>query len=170
MKKLESINETLIYKKTVYSLKVKVNKKNLTREGYFNLSKIRSLRIVDNGFLKRIRNDFSKTQKELSNLIQVPLRTWIGWESYQKAIPFDSLILLFKSLNFKEIIWLNLIKNSHFTLGTHHGGDRTILPLKPDDFTLYPYLIPNGIFRVYVVKHCPKDIRQRIIKEYNIDK
>ena len=97
MKKIQNVNsvfENLIYKKTVYSLKVKLNENNLISDRYFDFEKIPNLRVLDNGFLAAIRKKFQKTQKELADLVGVPLRTWIGWESYNKYLPFDKLVLL----------------------------------------------------------------------------
>ena len=170
IQKLNSSDENIIYKKTVYSLKAEVNKNNLTKWGYFDLTKLENLRVVDNGFLKKIRKEYNKTQRELSRLIEVPLRTWIGWESYKKSVPFCKMALLSEKLNIKEEIWYGLVEDCYFNLGSHHGGDKAKLPLKPNNFILSKYLIPNGIFRAYVVKSCPEDIKKSIISRFIIDK
>ena len=171
MKKIQNINsvfEYLIYEKTVFALKVKLNKDNLTKEGYFDLEKIPNLRVLDNGFLKSLRKKLGKTQNELSELIDVPLRTWIGWEFYDKYLPFDKLILLKEKLNLKDTELYQMIKNTKFTYGNHHGKNRLEIPSSVN-FELVNYLIPISVDRVYVVKSAPQEIKDYILKQFSID-
>ncbi len=173
MKKIQNINsvfENLIYKKTVYSLKVKINSDNLTENGYFDLEKLSNLRVLDNGFLMTIRKRYHKTQTELAKLIGVPLRTLIGWESYGKYLPFDKLMLLIKRLNINEAELYRMIENTMFTYGKHHGKNRLKITLTPLKFELVNYLIPIGNDRVYLVKNAPQEIKYYVLKEFSIDK
>ncbi len=173
MKKIQNINsgfENLIYKKTVYSLKVKLNENNLTNGGYFDFEKIPNLRVLDTGFLRNIRQRHNKTQRELADLIGVPLRTWIGWESYSKYLPFNKLMLLIEKLNIKETELYNMIKDTQFTYGKHHGKNRLKIPFNPLKFELVNYLIPIANDRTYLVKNTPREIKEYALKNYSIDK
>tara|TARA_Y100000034_G_C6908339_1_gene422263 strand:- start:4380 stop:5849 length:1470 start_codon:yes stop_codon:yes gene_type:complete len=161
--------ENTIYKRTVFDLKVKINKNNLTKEDYFDLSKIKNLRVLDNGFLKILRKKYNKTQKEMANTINVPLRTWIGWESYDKYMPFKKLIILSKKLKINERELYGLIKNSKFTYGSHHGKNRLNLPVRPKEFNLVNYLIPVEPNKVYLIKNSPQKIKEYITKNFSID-
>jgi len=107
--------------KTVFCHKIYVKKENLTNNGYFDLKKIPSLRIIDNNILKKIRDEYNKTHKEIALIANVPIRTEIGWESYKKAFSFDKLLLICNRLGLKEKKIYELIKNSEFTFGNHHG-------------------------------------------------
>ncbi|MAG08241.1 hypothetical protein CMO89_02110 [Candidatus Woesearchaeota archaeon] len=173
MKKIQNINsisENLIYKKTVYALGIKCNEENLTKEGYFDLKRISNLRVLDNGFLRTIRNRSNKTQRELSNLIGVPLRTWIGWESYSKSLPFDKLILLINKLNIDKVELYKMIKSTKFTYGKHHGKNRLKIPIDPSKFELVNYLIPISHDRAYLVKDTPQKIKDYVLSDFSIDK
>ena len=144
MKKTHSsLNKNLIYRTTVFDFSVKLNRNNLTKRGYFDLEKIPNLRVLDNGFLKILRKRVNKTQRELADLIGVPLRTWIGWESYSKYLPFDKLLLLSKRLGIDKEELYQIIKNTQFTYGEHHGKNRFNLPLHPEEFNLSTYLVPK---------------------------
>jgi len=161
--------KNLIYKRTVYELNVKVNKNNLTKNGYFDLEKIPDMRILDNGFLKVLRKRFHKTQKELSRLVLVPLRTWIGWESYNKSLPFGTLLLLSKKLKIDKEELYQLVRNTQFTYGKYHGKNRLNIPIKPKEFDLAKYLVPIEHNKVYLIKNAPSKIKKRILKCYSFD-
>lgn len=155
---------------TVFCRKVSVKGENLTKDGHFNLDKISQLRILDNGFLKKIRIKYKKTQQNLAELIKTPLRTLIGWESYKKSLPFTKLIELFNRLKINEKERYSLIIGSEFTFGKHHGKNRIKLPLKPEEFKMANYLIPIEPDKVYVIKKTPKEIKEDVIKEFSIDR
>lgn len=169
IQKMNSVIENLIYKKTVYSLKVKLNEDNLTNEGYFDFGKIHNLRVLDNGFLRVIRKRFHKTQKDLAKLIGVPLRTWIGWESYKKYLPFDKLVLLKEKLNLRDIEIYRMIESTQFTYGKHHGKNRLKIPINPMKFELANYLIPLSNDRTYLVKNTPQEIKEYVLGNFSID-
>ena len=154
---------------TVFSYKIFLKKQNLTKQGYFDLKKIKNLRILDNGFLKIIRKIYNKTQKDISLMASVPLRTEIGWESYKKALPFNKLIKICEKLNLSAKEVYELIKNSEFTFGNHHGKNRVRLPLKPEEFDIDKYLTPIKPNKVYVIKNTPSKIKEKIIREFSID-
>ena len=155
--------------KTVFCHKIYVKKENLTKEGYFDLKRIPSLRIIDNNILKKIRDKYNKTHNEIALLAKVPIRTEIGWESYKKALPFNRLLLICNGLGLKEKKIYELIKNSEFTFGNHHGKNRIRLPLKPDEFKIANYLIPLEPEKVYVIKNTPKEIKNKIISDFSVD-
>ncbi len=155
--------------KTIFLHKVSVKRENLTKENYFNLNKISQLRILDNGFLKKIRKEYQKTQLNLSKLIKIPLRTLIGWESYKKALPFSKLIKMCTKLNINKKKMYQLINGCEFTFGKHHGKNRIKLSLKPNEFKIANYLIPIEPNKVYVIKNTPKEIKKEIIKDFSID-
>ncbi|MEK6820264.1 MAG: helix-turn-helix transcriptional regulator [Nanoarchaeota archaeon] len=156
--------------KTVFLHKVSVRLENLTKDGYFNLNKIPQLRILDNGFLKKIRKEYQKTQQDLARMIKTPLRTIIGWESYKKALPFSKLIEVCNKLNINKRKMHQLVYGCEFTFGEHHGKNRIKLPLKPEDFKMANYLIPITPDKVYAIKNTPKEIKDVIIKDFSIDK
>lgn len=169
IQKTNSLSENFVYKKTVYSLKVKINNDNLTKDGHFDLEKIPNLRVLDTGFLGVIRKRFHKSQKDLADLIGVPLRTWIGWEYYNKYLPFDKLVLLREKLNLKEVEMFKMIKNTQFTYGNHHGKNRLKIPMSPIEFKLTNYLIPISNDRAYLVKNTPQEIKEYVLKNFSID-
>lgn len=154
---------------TVFCHKIFVRKENLTKHGYFNLKKIPNLRIIDNNFLKIIRTKYNITQREVALIANVPIRTFIGWESYKKALPFDKFITICNRLGLKEKEIYSLIKNSEFTFGNHHGKNRVKLPLRPNEFKIANYFIPLEPKKVYVIKNVPREIKNKIIKEFSID-
>ena len=156
--------------RTVFRHKVSVKRENLTKDGYFNLNKIPQLRILDSGFLKRIRKEYQKTQQDLAGLIKTPLRTLIGWESYKKALSFSKLIEICTKLNINEEKMYRLINRCEFTFGKHHGKNRITLPLKPNEFKMANYLIPIEPNKVYAIKNTPKEIKDAMIKDFSIDK
>lgn len=162
--------ESVIYKQSVRQMIVKVNEKNITNEGYFDLQIIPNLRIVNKGLTKELRDKSKITQKEIANLINVPLRTLIGWEHYNKSMPFSKLIELAELLKLpKEELYL-LIKNSEFTLGRHHGKNRIKLPLKPEDFNLVRFLVPAKNRSTYLKKDSPQEVKKFVIDNFSIDK
>lgn len=166
------MNNNIIFKQreiTVFCHKIYVKKENITKEGYFDLKKIPSLRIIDNNLLKKIRDKYNKTHNDLALIAKVPIRTEIGWESYKKALPFDKLLLICNRLGLKEKKVYKLIKNSEFTFGNHHGKNRIRLPLKPDEFKIANYLVPLEPEKVYVIKNTPREIRDKIFKEFSVD-
>lgn len=154
---------------TVFCNKVSVKKENLTENGYFNLQKISGLRIFDNGFLEYIRKKYSKTQKELSEIIKTPLRTVIGWQYYKKSMLFSKLIEICNQLNISEKEIYELISGCEFTFGKHHGKNRIKLPIKPERFRHSSYLIPIKPNKVYVIKNTPEVLKDIIIKDFSID-
>lgn len=154
---------------TVFCYKILIKKENLTKEGYFNFQKINDLRILDNGFLKIIRIKYKKTQPELSKITKTPLRTVIGWQSSKKAMPFKKLIKLCNKIGMPEKEVYELIKGSEFTFGKHHGKNRIKLPLKPEEFNMANYLLPNEPNKVYAIKNTPQEIKKMIIKNFSID-
>jgi hypothetical protein len=156
--------------KTVFLHKVSVKRENLTKGGHFNLNKISQLRIINNGFLKKIRKEYKKTQLDLSIIMKTPMRTVIGWESYKKALRFSKLIALCNKLNINEKKMYQLIKGCEFTFGKHHGKNRIKLPLNPNEFKMAKYLIPIKLSKVYVITNTPKEIKDTIIKDFSIDK
>lgn len=163
-------NEVVIFEKTVYRLKAILNQERLTKKGHFDLQFIGALRVIDNGFLKKLREDHNKTQKELAYLTKVPLRTWMGWEYYKKAIPLEKLILLSRVLKLDKDTLYESIRNCEFTLGEHHGKNRMKLPSTHSEFSLLPYLIPQKYNKTYVVKNCPLKIKKRILEKFSIDR
>ncbi|MFH1439992.1 MAG: helix-turn-helix transcriptional regulator [Candidatus Woesearchaeota archaeon] len=170
MKNNNIFNEFSIYTKTVLSLKAKINKHNLTPNKYFDLSRIPNLRILDDGFLKLLRNKYLKTQKEMSDFINIPLRTWIGWESYNKFMPFEKLISLSKILKIDKENLYDLIKGSKFNYGSHHGKNNIILPIKPENFNLARYLVPIKPNKTFVVRNTPPEIKEYFLNNFSIDK
>ena len=158
-----------IYSTSVYRLTVQINENNLTKGGHFDLSKLQNLRVLDSGFLKTLRIKYCKTQKQMANIVQVPLRTWIGWESYHKFLPFKKLVRLCKRLNIPENDFYQLIENTQFTYGNHHGKNRFTLPVDPDKFDLYKYMVPNELKRTYLIKRTPIKIKKKIINKFSLD-
>src|SRR3989344_5984109 len=138
----ELINSNIIYKQSVFQLNVKLNKKHLIYHKYFNLEKLRSLRILDNGFLRLFRKRYNKSQNQMAKIMDVPLNTLIGWESYRKALPFKKLIKAIKYFNIPYVKLYKIIDGCEFTFGEHHGKNKIKLPLKPSNFNLAKYLIP----------------------------
>lgn len=158
-----------VYKQSVCGLSIEINKCNLIKGRNFNFESIPNLRILDNGFLKVIREKYCLTQKKCANIAGVPLRTWIGWESYNKYLPFKKLSHFCKELNINTHDFYKLIYGSKFTYGRHHGGNSIILPQKPNDFELANYLIPQKNNCVYVVKDCPPRLKYHILRNYSFD-
>ena len=154
---------------TVFCHKISVKEDNLTKDGYFDLKKIPNLRIFDNGFLKIIRKKYQKTQHEISKITKTPFRTVIGWQSYNKAMPFNKLMRICNKLGIAEKEIYELINGSEFTFGRHHGKNRIKLPLKPNEFKMAKYLIPIEPNKVYVIKNTPKEIKDIIIQTFSID-
>jgi DNA-binding transcriptional regulator YiaG len=155
---------------TVFDYRVKLRENALTTSGYFDLTQIEDLRIVDNGFLKLIRTKYKLKQKDLAQIASVPLRTEIGWESYKKAIPFANLLKIFNHVNIKEKDGYKLIRGCSFTFGKHHGKNRIILPLRPEEFYLSKYLSPIDPNKVYLFKNTPKNLIKKVIADFSIDK
>lgn len=163
-------NEKLLFSTTVFSLVAILKSENLTEEGYFDFSKIPNLRVLDNGFLRILRKKYEKTQAEMAKLIRVPLRTWVGWESYGKFIPFEKLYLLANKLHIKNSEFYNLIRNTKFTYGLHHGKNKMSLSLKPSEFVLANYVMPIKPDKAYLIKGSPENVKYYILKNFSIDK
>lgn len=159
----------IIYKTSVFQLKYEIKRENLIDDTYFNLEKLPNLRILNNGFLKLFRIKYKKSQKEMAKIVGVPLRTWVGWEAYSKALPFKNLIKLTNFFNISYITLCDIIKDCEFTLGKHHGKNRLKLPLKERDFDLVKYLIPVIPDKTYLIKSAPIDIKNKIISSFSID-
>ena len=166
-----SINtNNIIYKTSVYQIKFEINKSNLIDNNYFNLEKLDNLRIINNGFLRFIRKKNNKTRSEMANILKVPIYTWIGWEFYNKAMPYNQLIKITKSFNISTKDLYKLIKDSEFTFGIHHGKNRLKLPLKEQDFKLVKYLIPMSHNKTYLIKDTPIEIKNKVINSFSVDK
>lgn len=154
---------------TVFNYKIVLKRENLTKSGYFDLTKISSLRIIDNVFLKLIRKEHKLRQKDIAIILGVPLRTVIGWECYKKAMPYKLLVQLSHKLKIGENEFYSLIKNSEFTFGEHHGKNRVKLPLKPEEFEMIKYIRPIEPDRVYLVKNTPEQLKAGLLKKFSID-
>jgi len=155
---------------TVFDYKIILKGENITKNGFFNLKKIENLRIIDNGFLKKIRKDFNFKQKDIANILRVPLRTVIGWEAYKKAMPYNLLIELFNRVGLDENESSFLIRGSEFSFGKHHGKNRIKLPLKPEEFVILKYFRPLEPDKVYLVRNTPKKLKKEFITQFSIDK
>ena len=162
--------EQIIYSTSVFSFINKVNRKNLTKEGYFDLTKIEGLRIFNNGFLENLRKIINKTRIETAKILDIPTRTFIGWESNNKSIPFEKARLLAIKSKLSEREFYNLIKGAKFTYGKHHGKNKSILPLTPEEFTISKYITPIKPDRVYLVKDVPENVKKEALKNFSIDK
>lgn len=154
---------------TVFNYKIILRKKCLTKNGYFNLEKINGLRIIDNGFLKSLRKKYNLRQKDLSLLASVSLRTEIGWEAYEKSIPFTKLLKVFNKLKISEKEKYGLIEGCRFTWGNHHGKNRIELPLRPENFLIAKYLSTITPNKVYLFKNTPSDLRNKFVSHFSID-
>jgi len=161
-------NEIVIYRTTVNEMKAKLIEKNLINETYFNLGKVPNLRIVNSGFMEILRKKFKKRQKEISDLINIKLPTLRKWES-NNSIPFYKLTELAVKLNFDKVDLLELINGSEFTFGSHHGKNRIKIPIKPKDFKLVKYLVPNSNQTTYLVKNAPPEVKKYIKENFPID-
>ena len=159
-----------IYKKSVFTFKYTINKNNITSEGMFDLERVPNLRIMDNGFLKRLRLKTSKTQRECARLTGIPLRTWIGWESYHKLLPFSKLVVLSKQVGVSKKMLYALIKGAVFSYGKHHGKIKQALPLIPHKFILPKYLIPEKKWESVFSKRCACKHKKYILGAYPFDK
>jgi len=156
----------LIYQTTVFSVESRPNYSKLAN-GYFRLETIKNLRLVDNcGIIRNIRSEFKLRQKNIANLLRSLERDVGRWENGERAIPYKKILILLKRFNQPN----EKIKDCLFSLGDHHGGSKISLPLKPEEFILSKYLIPMGLYRVYVVKNIPQNIRNYTIKNFRIDK
>mgnify|MGYP001615032059 FL=1 len=126
-----------LFTTTVYTLKTSLKENSLTRFGYYDLIKIKNLRIYDNGFLKILRTRFNLNQKQMAYKLNVSLRTFIGWEYYGKCLPFEKLNKLRIDFNIGEVDFFGLIKDTQFTYGSHHGKNKVKLPLRHEEFYLH---------------------------------
>jgi len=155
---------------TVFNYKIFLRKECLTQGGYFDFTKIKDLRAIDNGFLRNLRKRYNLRQKDLAIYASVPLRTEIGWEYYHKAIPFNILKKIFDKLNLDEEEIYSLLKKCSFTWGKHHGKNRIKLPLKPGEFSIAKYLSPIDPNKVYLFKNAPEDLKEKFLSDFSIDK
>lgn len=168
----EMYQKRVIYEKTVYGMNAVLKKGSLTSNGAFDLGKIPELRVASGELLKLLREITRKTQRELALLAGVPLRTWIGWEFYNKAMPFHKVIHISEKIGMKKVALYLLIAKCKckFTAGNHHGRHRIALPLRPQNLQLLPYLIPHENGKVYVIKNCPNKTKEELLRNFSIDK
>jgi len=162
--------EQIIYSTSVFSFKTRINTKNLTKEGYFDLTKLDGLRIFNNGFLENLRKKYNKSRVDIAKMLNIPVRTLIGWESNNKSFPFEKLNLLVQILKLDEKSLYEIIKGAEFTYGLHHGKNKIILPLIPEDFVLANYITLIKSDKVYLVKDTPEKIKKEVLNHFSIDK
>jgi len=170
MNKLSKEGTKVLFSTTVYNCVAILKKENLTTKGHFDFSKVPNLRILDGGFLRILRKKYEKTQAEMAKLIDIPLRTWVGWENYSKCISFEKMLLLKHKLDISETNFYNLIRGAKFTYGLHHGKNKMCLPLKSGEFFLANYVIPIEPDKAYLIKSSPKKIKNYVLDNFSIDR
>lgn len=133
----------------------RIKEKNLTENGYFDISKIEGLRVYSGGLLRKYRLFANKTQCGLAEMFGVSTASIRCWENGRNSVPFEALMRTASMSGISKNALLEDIEKTQPKMCIR-GSLPEIFSLRKDKIPYVKNFIPYKDTRAYsrVLRNC----------------